>query len=61
LLLKMIRSGDISGEQMHFRWVGPERVEQAITTKGRYILKELSSVELVEAMTRNCLKRFYSG
>jgi hypothetical protein len=60
LLYNIIRRGDISRKQkMHFRWLGPYKVKEAISFKGTYILKELNGAELNSIVAGNRLKRFY--
>jgi len=60
LLHNTMREGDMSREQkMHFRWLGPYRVKEAIALKGTYILEELNGAELGGTVAGNRLKRFH--
>jgi hypothetical protein len=55
-----MRKDDISRKQkMHFRWLRPYKVKEAVPLKGTYILKELNGAELNNIMAGNRLKRFH--
>jgi hypothetical protein len=44
---------------MHFKWLRPYKVKEAVSFKRIYILKELNSAELNNIIAGNRLKRFY--
>ena len=61
LLHNTMREADMSSEQkMHFRWLGPYKIKQAIPLKGTYILEELNGEVLGGTVAGNRLKRFHS-
>jgi hypothetical protein len=60
LLHNTMRSGDMSREQkMHFRWLGPYRVKEAVPLKGTYVLEELNGAKLGGTVAGNRLKKFH--
>jgi hypothetical protein len=60
LLYNIIRRGNISRKQkIHFRWLRPYKVKEAVSLKGTYILKELNGAELNSIIAGNRLKRFH--
>lgn len=61
LLHNTMREADMSREQkMHFRWLGPYRVKEAIAQKGTYILEELNGEKLGGTIAGNRLKKFHA-
>jgi hypothetical protein len=46
-------------QKMHFRWLRPYKVKEAVSLKGTYILKKLNGAELNNIVAGNRLKRFY--